>query len=100
MVDIDNRLRAGWSGVLIPVRVVFLGIKRPRHGANHCLMFSAKVKNEWRYGSPYMPSCLGQGKSYLMAVWGRRIKVKEVKVTLAQTTKARRGSRCIALLFL
>ena len=59
-----------------------------------------KVKNEWRYGSPYMPSCLRQGKSYLMAVWGRKVKVKMVKVILAQATKAQRGSRSIALLFL
>ena len=43
-----------------------------------------------------MPSCLGQGKSYLMAVWGLRVKVKKVKVTLAQATKAQRGSRGIA----
>jgi len=31
-----------------------------------------------------------------MAVWGRRVKVKKVKVTLAQTMKAHTGSRGIA----
>jgi len=41
-VDIDSRLRAGWSGVLIPAGIFFLGIKRPGLGANHCLLFGAQ----------------------------------------------------------
>ena len=36
------------------------------------------------------------GKNYLMAVWGRRVKVKKVKFTLAQATKAQKGSGGIA----
>jgi hypothetical protein len=43
VVDIDNRLRAGSSGVLILVVVLFLGINRPVVGANHCVLFSAQV---------------------------------------------------------
>ena len=42
VVDIDNRLRAGRSGVLIPVGVIFLGMKRPGRGANQCLLFRAQ----------------------------------------------------------
>lgn len=41
VVDIDNRLRAGWSGILIPVGVLFLGKKRPGRGANHSHLFRA-----------------------------------------------------------
>jgi hypothetical protein len=47
-----------------------------------------------------MPSRLEQGKTYLMAVWRCRVKVKKVKFNLAEATKAHRGSRGIALLFL
>ena len=74
VMDIGNGLRTGWSEVLMPVVILLLGIKQPGRGLKQFLLSSVQVKNIWRYGSPYMPSCLWQRKIYLMTVrrrgWG------------------------------
>ena len=57
-MDIGNGLRTGWSEVLMPVVILLLGIKQPGRGLKQFLLSSVQVKNIWRYGSPYMPSCL------------------------------------------